>query len=94
MGSDWEVEGMILNKQKMMHINSDKFEYTIVDDVLRVSYYGIEDIFDFTDVSDREINFTDVETILPHNPIISAKKENDILTVTVIDFVFPESMVM
>ena len=85
---------MILNKQKMMHINSDKFEYTIVDDVLRVSYYGIEDIFDFTDVSDGEINFTDVETILPHNPIISAKKENDILTVTVIDFVFPESMVM
>jgi hypothetical protein len=88
------VEGMILNKQKMMHINNDKFEYIVDNDVLTVSYSGIEDIFDFTDVSDGKINFTNIETILPHNPIISAKKENDVLTVTVIDFVFSESMVM
>lgn len=85
---------MILNKQKMMHISNDKFEYIVDNDVLTVYYSGIEDIFDFTDVSDGEINFTNIETILPHNPIISAKKENDVLTVTVIDFVFSESMVM
>lgn len=85
---------MILNKQKMMHISNDKFEYIVDNDVLTVYYSGIEDIFDFTDVSDGKINFTNIETILPHNPIISAKKENDVLTVTVIDFVFSESMVM
>lgn len=84
---------MILNKQKMIHINNDKFEYSVDGDVLTVSYSDVEDVFDFTDVSDGEINFTDIETTLPHNPIISAKKENDVLTVTVIDFAFSESVV-
>lgn len=84
---------MILNKQKMIHINNDKFEYSVDGDVLTVSYSDVEDVFDFTDVSDGEINFTDIETILPHNPIISAKKENDVLTVTVIDFALSESVV-
>ena len=61
MGGDWEVEGMILNKQEMMHINNDKFEYIVDNDVLTVSYSGIEDIFDFTNVSEGETTTTPIQ---------------------------------
>lgn len=83
---------MILVKQEIRHINDDKFEYAISGDLLTVTYANNVDEFDFAGVADGEINFTDIETTLPHNPIISAKKDGDILTVTVIDFTFYNSL--
>lgn len=54
---------------KQIHISIDVLAETVT-----ASLDGVEDIFDFSSFGDGEID--SIETILPVNPILKAKREN------------------
>ncbi|SDL20947.1 hypothetical protein [Natronincola ferrireducens] len=62
-----------------------KAEYVIENDVLTVTIGESTEIFDFTGLSEGIAEEIIVE-ILPINPIVSAEKTGDVITVTVIRF--------
>lgn len=72
----------------MIHLFSKNFNYTFEGDKITVTYDGVADVFDFTDMPEgAEIVFFQVETILEYNPIVSAKRAEGILYVTLLNFV-------
>ena len=62
-----------------------KAEYIVNGDVLTVKINGAEEIFDFMGLPDGQMEAIEIEYLLI-NPIISVKKENDIIHITVIRF--------
>lgn len=66
---------------------SDKhiISHKIKDDVLTITINDESEVFDFTGLPNGELDEIEVET-LPINPIVSAKKENGELEVTLLRF--------
>lgn len=63
----------------------EKIKYEFEDEIIKVTYNGITDIFDFSAMPDGEV--TNIDTILPVNPIISAKRENGVLWIELLNFI-------
>lgn len=80
----------------------NKFKYSFDREMVNVEYIKLEkniavgkeiviekklgeDFFDFSTLPDGELS--DVETILPVNPIISAKREDGVLWVELLNFI-------
>lgn len=71
-----------------IHLFSKNFNYTFEGDKIIVTYNRVADVFDFTDMPEgAEVVFFQVETILEYNPIVSAKRTDGILYVTLLNFV-------
>lgn len=77
---------MIIKYEKVLHVNNHVFTYVIENEKITASYEGESDVFDFTDMPDGIATFLDVETDLAYNPIVTAVRDNGILTVTLIAF--------
>lgn len=45
-------------------------------EVVTANMNGIEDTFDFSNFGDGELDVSSIETVLPINPILKAKREN------------------
>ena len=69
--------------------NEIKYEYLFEGEVVQVLIgEDVMDTFDFTGFTqDGELDVTSVETTLPLNPILSAKRENGILYVKLLNFI-------
>lgn len=61
-----------------------KFSYNLEGDIISVTHDDISDTFDFSGLPDGIVS--NIETILPINPVISAVKENGVLTVKMLAF--------
>ena len=65
----------------------NKIWYEITENNIKATINGVSDTFDFTDMPDGELQLYDdegkslIETALSEVPILSAKKEDGILTV-------------
>jgi hypothetical protein len=59
--------------------------HTIEEDVLTIAIDGISEAFDFTDFPEGRADEI-IPDILPVNPIVSAEKQGDTVTVTLIRF--------
>lgn len=66
-------------------VNSSKIKYTFKDNIITATINGKTDIFDFTNIPDGIAK--NIETNLEINPIISAKKEDGILYVELLNFI-------
>ena len=77
---------MIVNYEKIMHVNNSTFVYIFEGEKITAIYEGNSDTFDFTNMPDGSATFLDVESDLKYNPVITAVRENGILTVTLIEF--------
>ncbi len=64
--------------------SDDSLVYTFDGEKVIVNYNGQEDIFDFTEMPDGVAE--NIETTLPLNPIISAKREEGILYLELLYF--------
>ena len=68
----------------------DKIWYEIEKDVIKATINSVTDTFDFTDLPDGELQIYDgefnnlIETSLDEVPILSARKENGVLTVEIL----------
>jgi hypothetical protein len=62
-----------------------KAEYTINGDILTVKIEGNTEVFDFTGLPDGQAEGIEIDS-LPINPIVSVKKENDVIDVVAIRF--------
>ncbi|WP_346870773.1 hypothetical protein [Clostridium sp. UBA5119] len=67
-------------------VNGEKFNYNFNGEVVIVEYKGVTDTFDFATFPE-DAQFEGVETSLEVNPIISVKRENNILYVTLLNFI-------
>lgn len=62
-----------------------KIEYEFNGQVITASVDGVTDTFDFTDMPDGQA--ANINTTLPINPIIEAKKENGELSVVLLHYI-------
>jgi len=68
----------------------NKIWYEVEENVITATIDGKTDTFDFTGMPNGELQLEDeegeesVQTILPENPILSAKKVNGVLTVKIL----------
>ena len=63
------------------------FTYVFDGEKIEVAFDGVSEIFDFEGFPDGEMDSSLVETVLKHNPIISAKKVDGILSVELLNFI-------
>lgn len=66
-------------------VSSDTLKYTFTGDIIRVAYKDKTDIFDFTNMPNGIAE--NIESKLGINPIISAKKEDGVLFVELLNFI-------
>ena len=64
-----------------------RFTYVFDGEKIEVAFDGVSEIFDFEGFPDGEMDSSLVETVLKHNPIISAKKVDGILSVELLNFI-------
>lgn len=60
--------------------------YVIEGEVITVTIGEVTDTFDFSSFPDGEVHYYEIDTALPVQPIIHAKRENGSLTVTLLDW--------
>jgi len=78
---------------------SERIIYHFDDQIIQVTMAdGKQDTFDFTELPDGELKLYDdetgektIETILTKNPIMSAKKENGVLHVELLNYIGPNA---
>ena len=89
MACDRTVEIMIIKLSPQIR-DFNKIWYEIEEQKITATINGITDTFDFTDFPDGELKVWDdngedlIETVLREVPILSARKENGILTVEIL----------
>ena len=66
-------------------VHTEKIEYTFQGDTITATYQEQTEIFDFEGMPNGIL--TEVETNLPINPILSAKKEDGVLYVELLNFI-------
>ena len=64
-----------------------KINYTFENDVITATYKDLTDTFDFSGFPNGVLNIVTIETDLEVQPILSAKRENGILHVELLNFI-------
>lgn len=71
--------------------------YSIENEVIKATYKGVTDSFDFRGMPDGEVpysiakNSLEIETVLEVVPIVSAKKEDGVLSVELLQYIAPDA---
>lgn len=68
-------------------VNDMTIDYVFDGEIIRATIGDITDTFDFSAFPNGELDIETIITILPLVPIGSAKRENGILSVQVINFI-------
>ena len=72
-------------------VSDNKIEYSFNGEIVTITIDGITDIFDFSSLPEgqliRDDNPQEIETLLPVNPIISAKREDGILHLELLNWI-------
>ena len=71
-------------------VSDDEIKYTFDGDKITATLDGATDTFDFSDFPDGELEAEEIETTLPVNPILSAKREDGVLSVELLNFIAPD----
>ena len=78
---------MRILKSPQLRFDEQRFLFEFDGELITVSFDGVTDTFDFSGLPDGEIDSSMVETILAHNPIISAERVDGILSVELLKFI-------
>jgi hypothetical protein len=76
-----EIMKILLSPQR----NNKQLNYEFENERIRVTYDGLTDTFDFSTLPNGKAET--INTLLPINPIVSAKRENGVLSVELIQFI-------
>jgi len=88
---DWMVEVMI-RIYFVPQRSDNQIEYCFNGETITVKIDNAEDVFDFSALPDGELNTQEqIETVLPVNPIISAKRIDGILHLKLLNWLGPDA---
>ena len=82
-----EMESMRIMKSPQIRFDDIRFAFLFGTESVTATIAGQTDTFDFYGFPDGEIESFMVETDLPYNPIIRAKKTNGVLSVELMNFI-------
>lgn len=69
--------------------HDDVIEYVFENDIIHATHNGQTDTFDFSQMPDGEA--TSIETTLPVNPILSARRVDGVLEVVLLKWIGPDA---
>ena len=78
---------MRIYKSPQVRVDEKQFEFEFSGEVIVATFDGIKDTFDFTGFPDGVVDYSMIETILEHNPILKATKVDGILSVELLNFI-------
>ena len=78
---------MKIYKSPQVGTNDSRFEFSFSGEIITATFDGITDIFDFSGLPDGEVDFSKIETTLPYNPILIARRVDGILSVELLNFI-------
>lgn len=79
----------VLFSPQVPAVEGQQIRYTFDNDVIVVEIDGQTDVFDFSEMPDGMA--TGIETTLPVNPILSARRTNGVLEVVLLSWVGPDA---
>ena len=79
----------VLFSPQVPAVEGQRIHYTFGNDVITAEIDGQTDTFDFSEMPDGEA--VDIETTLPVNPIISARRINGVLEVVLLNWIEPDA---
>ena len=78
---------MRIMKSPQIRFDGVRFTFVFEGETVSATLGSESDIFDFSGFPDGRIDSSMVETILAHNPIISAERVGGVLSVELINFI-------
>ena len=78
---------MRIYKSPQVGTDEKRFEFEFSGEAITVIFDGVRDTFDFTGLPDGEVDYSMIETVLEHNPILKATKVDGILSVELLNFI-------
>ena len=79
----------VLFSPQVPAVEGQQIRYTFDNDVIVVEIDGQTDVFDFSEMPDGMA--TNIETTLPINPILSARRVGGVLEVVLLNWIGPDA---
>ena len=76
---------ILMSPQVMLE--DQRFDFVFSGESISATFDGETDTFDFSGLPDGEVDFSKIETILPHNPILIARRVDGVLSVELLNFI-------
>ena len=64
-----------------------RFDFVFSGESITATFDGETDTFDFSGLPDGEVDFSMIETTLPYNPILIARRVDGVLSVELLNFI-------
>ena len=64
-----------------------RFDFVFSGESISATFDGETDAFDFSELPDGEVDFSMIETTLPYNPILIARRVDGVLSVELLNFI-------
>ena len=76
---------ILMSPQVMLE--DQRFDFVFSGESISATFDGETDTFDFSGLPDGEVDFSTIETTLPYNPIIMARRVDGVLSVELLNFI-------
>ena len=76
---------ILMSPQVMLE--DQRFDFVFSGESITATFDGETDTFDFSGLPDGEVDFSKIETMLPINPILIARRVDGVLSVELLNFI-------
>ena len=76
---------ILMSPQVMLE--DQRFDFVFSGESISATFVGETDTFDFSGLPDGEVDFSKIETMLPINPILIARRVDGVLSVELLNFI-------
>ena len=76
---------ILMSPQVMLE--DQRFDFVFSGESISATFDGETDTFDFSGLPDGEVDFSKIETMLPINPILIARRVDGVLSVELLNFI-------
>lgn len=76
---------ILMSPQVMLE--DQRFDFVFSGESITATFDGETDTFDFSGLPDGEVDFSKIETTLPYNPILIARRVDGVLSVELLNFI-------
>ena len=76
---------ILMSPQVMLE--DQRFDFVFSGESISATFDGETDTFDFSGLPDGEVDFSKIETTLPINPILIARRVDGVLSVELLNFI-------
>ena len=76
---------ILMSPQVMLE--DQRFDFVFSGESISATFDGETDTFDFSGLPDGEVDFSKIETTLPINPILIARRVDGVMSVELLNFI-------